>query len=77
MSRHYHVLLDVRDEDSPVPTIKAKHALDNIASGEVLKLITSKESTVRNIKTLTANNPFNLIEHSKCDEGFVFYIEKI
>lgn len=77
MSQHYHVLLDMRHEDSPIPTIRAKEVLDTIAQGEILKVITSKESTVKNIKTLVANNPFNLVDHGKSDEGFVFFIEKL
>jgi TusA-related sulfurtransferase len=76
MSRHYDVLLDVRHEDSPIPTIRAKEVLDELATGEILKVITSKESTVKNIRTLVANNPFHLVEHSKNDEGFVFFIQK-
>lgn len=77
MSQHYHVLLDMRHEDSPIPTIRAKEVLDNIPAGEILKIVTSKESTIKNIKTLVANNPFKLVDHSKTDEGFVFLIEKL
>ena len=76
MSRHYDVLLDVRNDDNPIPTICPKEVLDDLTSGQFLKVITSKESTIKNIRTLIANNPFHLIEHSKNDEGFVFYIQK-
>jgi len=76
MSLDYNVLLDVRHEDSPIPTIRAKEVLDNMRKGEIVKVITSKESTVKNIRTLVTNNPFNLVDHGKTDEGFVFYIEK-
>lgn len=76
MNHHYDVLLDVRHEDSPIPTIRVKEVLDGLAMGEILKVITSKESTIKNIRTLVANNPFQLIEHSKNDEGFVFFIQK-
>jgi len=48
MSHHYDVLIDMRHEDSPIPTIRAKEVLDQLASGETLKVITSKESTVKN-----------------------------
>lgn len=77
MSQHYDVLLDVRHEDSPIPTIRAKEVLDGLASGDILKVITSKESTVKNIRTLIANNPFDLVEHNKDHEGFVFLIKKL
>jgi TusA-related sulfurtransferase len=77
MSHHYDVLLDVRHEDSPIPTIRAKEVLDGLACGQILKVITSKESTVKNIRTLIANNPFDLVEHNKDHEGFVFFIKKL
>jgi len=73
----YSVLLDVRHEESPVPTIRAKEVLDTLAPGDILKVITSKESTVKNIRTLVANNPFSLIQELKNDEGFVFFILKL
>jgi TusA-related sulfurtransferase len=76
MNKDYDVLLDVRDEESPVPTIRTKEILDGLASGKILKVITSKESTVKNIRTLVANNSFHLIEHTISDEGFVFLIQK-
>lgn len=76
MILNYTVLLDVRNEDSPIPTIRAKEILDCINSGDILKVITSKESTIKNLKTLVANNPFSLLQHSKSEEGFIFFIQK-
>lgn len=76
MNKDYDVLLDVRDEESPVPTIRTKEILDGLAPGKILKVITSKESTVKNIRTLVANNSFHLIEYTINDEGFVFLIQK-
>lgn len=76
MSPHYDIVLDVRHEDSPIPTIRAKEVLDSMKQGQIIKVITSKESTVKNIRTLVTNNPFHLVDHGKTQEGFVFYIEK-
>lgn len=77
MILNYTVLLDVRYEDSPIPTIRAKEVLDRINSGDILKVITSKESTIKNLKTMVANNPFSLLQHSKSEEGFIFFIQKL
>ncbi|MDD2934679.1 MAG: sulfurtransferase TusA family protein [Methylotenera sp.] len=73
----FNVMLDVTSDESPVPTIRTKETLDTLASGEVLKVVTSKESTVRNIRTLVANNPFELLDNMKNEEGFVFLIKKL
>lgn len=77
MILNYTVLLDVRYEDSPIPTIRAKEVLGRINSGDILKVITSKESTIKNLKTMVANNPFSLLQHSKSEEGFIFFIQKL
>jgi TusA-related sulfurtransferase len=73
----HHLELDVRHEDSPVPTIRTKETLDTMDVGSVLKVITSKESTIKNIRTLVANNPYELIHHSKEKTDFIFLIKKL
>ncbi|MDP1595805.1 MAG: sulfurtransferase TusA family protein [Methylotenera sp.] len=70
-------MLDATSDESPVPTIRTKETLDTLTSGQVLKVVTSKESTIKNIKTLVANNPFELLDNLKNVEGFVFFIKKL
>lgn len=76
MTINFDTVLDVRHEDSPIPTIRTKETLDTLAPGNILKVITSKESSVRNIRTLVANNPFKLLEELKSAEDFIFFIQK-
>lgn len=76
MTINFNSVLDVRHEDSPIPTIRAKETLDALPLGSVLKVIAGKESTVRNIRTLVANNPFTLLQEQKTAEEFVFFIQK-
>lgn len=73
---NFNSVLDVRHEDSPIPTIRTKEALDALPSGDILKVITSKESTISNIRMLVANNQFTLLQELKNEEGFVFLIQK-
>ena len=73
----YDIELDVRHEDSPVPTIRTKETLDTMASGDILKVITGKESTVKNLRTLVANNPFELLSCTSVAENFIFLIKKL
>ncbi|MDO9366458.1 MAG: sulfurtransferase TusA family protein [Methylotenera sp.] len=77
MMFQFNVMLDVTSDESPVPTIRTKETLDTLASGQILKVVTSKESTVKNIRTLVANNPFELLDNRKNEEGFVFFIKKL
>lgn len=73
----YDLLIDATEEDCPMPTIHAKNALDSMSSGQVLKILTSKEGSVRNIRTLVASNPYELISESKVNEIFEFFIKKL
>lgn len=76
MEKKYHAILDLRNQDSPIPMIRTKETLDLLASGDVLKVVTNRESAVKNIKTMLANNAYLLIELSKEAENNTFYIQK-
>ena len=73
----YDELLDATQDDCPVPTVKTKEMLDKMAAGAVLKLLTSKEGTVRNIRTFVRNNPYELLRETKGAGNFHFYIRKL
>ena len=73
----YNVLLDATQDDCPIPTIKTKEVLDEMTAGAVLKLVTSKEGTIRNIRTFVNNNHCELVSESRTAEGFHFYIRKL
>jgi len=77
MTVEYDLLLDATEHDCPMPTIQAKEALDSLTSGQVLKLLTSKEGTVRNIRTLVANNDFELLNESADGVNIAFFIKKM
>lgn len=76
MSVNHHAVLEVLGEESPIPVIRTKESLDNLKAGEVLKVITDKQSAVDNIQTLVSNNPFTLVDQAKEDGNFVLLIQK-
>ena len=73
----YDIVLDATQADCPIPTILTKNTLDTMLVGQILKLITSKEGTIRNIRTFVANNTCELLNESTTEEGFVFLIKKL
>jgi len=77
MITEYDVFVDATENDCPMPTIQSKNTLDNMSSGQILKLITSKEGSIRNIRTLVANNPYELLSESKSQDGYIFLIRKL
>lgn len=76
MNIDYNVLLDATQDDCPIPTIKTKQMLDEMVSGAVLKVVTSKEGTIRNIRTFVNSNHYELLHETRGAEGFHFYIRK-
>ncbi len=77
MNTIFDVLIDATEHDCPMPTIQAKDALDAMTTGQVLKLLTSKEGAVRNIKVLVANNAYELITESQQEEVTMLLIKKL
>lgn len=76
MDKRYHAMLDMRNQDSPTPMIRTKETLDLLSSGDILKVITNRESAVKNIRTMINNSAFVLLELSKEADSNVFYIQK-
>lgn len=76
MSENPHATLDVIGEESPTPVIRTKDALDTLSAGQILKVLTSKQSAIDNIQTLSANNPFTILSEEKVDDHFVVLIQK-
>ncbi|MBU1426229.1 MAG: sulfurtransferase TusA family protein [Gammaproteobacteria bacterium] len=73
----YNVLLDATQDDCPIPVIKTKEMLDTMSAGEVLKVVTTREGTIRNIRTLVSNNDYKLLQQLEENARFHFYIEKL
>jgi len=77
MNIDYNVLLDATQDDCPVPTIRTKEVLDEMVAGAILKVITSKEGTIRNLRTFVNNNHYELMREARAEENFHFYIKKL
>ncbi len=73
----FNVLLDATQDDCPVPVIKTKEVLDKMSAGEVLKVVTTREGTIKNIRTLVSNNDYKLLQQFQENEHYYFYIEKM
>lgn len=63
--------------ESPLPMIQTKEVLDLLQHGEVVKVSVERESAVQNIKTLIANNPFELVHLTKEHNQYVLFVKKL
>ncbi|HQN65432.1 MAG TPA: sulfurtransferase TusA family protein [Methylophilus sp.] len=76
MMNMHDMFIDLTGLESPVPVIRTKEALDDMQVGQVLKVTTTIESSAKNIRTLVANNPYEIIHFSRKKEEYTFMIRK-
>jgi len=74
---NYQAQLNLGDVDSPIPMIRTKETLDLLSANDVLKVTVARDSAVKNIKTLIANNTFELLQEGKEADQFVLWIKKV
>lgn len=77
MEISYQAQLALGNTESPLPMIQTKEVLDLLSQGEVVKISVERESAVSNIKTLIANNPYELIKLSKEQNQYVLFVKKL
>ncbi len=76
MKNSHDVFLDLRGLESPTPVIRTKETLDIMETEQILCVVTTKESAIKNIRTLVANNPYELLDFSSQKEEHTFLIRK-
>lgn len=59
-----------------LPLIEARAKLDKMATGETLEVVSTCQSTEKDIQILTSLKPFELIRKWKENEQFHFLIKK-
>lgn len=60
----------------PLPIVKTKKALSSMASGEVLRVISTDPGSVCDMAAFAEQTGNTLLEQSSEDKKFVFYLKK-
>ena len=68
--------LDTRGLNCPLPILKAKKALADMASGEVLKVVSTDPGSMRDFQAFAKQTGNELLEHSEHDKVFTFYMRR-
>jgi tRNA 2-thiouridine synthesizing protein A len=71
-----HKELDTRGLNCPLPILKAKKALADMASGEVLKVVATDPGTVRDFQAFARQTGNELVEQSNDAVEFVHYLRR-
>jgi tRNA 2-thiouridine synthesizing protein A len=68
--------LDTRGLNCPLPILKAKKALADMASGDVLKVVATDPGSVRDFQAFARQTGNELVEQNSGEAEFVHYLRR-
>ena len=68
--------LDTRGLNCPLPILKAKKALADMRSGEVLKIVATDPGSMRDFQAFARQTGNELLEQESANEEFVHYLRR-
>jgi tRNA 2-thiouridine synthesizing protein A len=68
--------LDARGLNCPLPILKAKKALADMASGQVLRVMATDPGSVRDFQAFARQTGNALLEQSESQSEFVFFMRR-
>lgn len=68
--------LDARGLNCPLPILRAKKALNGLASGEVLRILTTDPGSVKDFEAFAQQTGNELLESSEAGGEFHFLLKK-
>lgn len=68
--------LDTRGLNCPLPILKAKKALADMLSGEVLKVVATDPGSVRDFQAFARQTGNALVEQTSGEQEFVHYLRR-
>ena len=76
MGEDFNQLLDCQGLNCPMPILKTKKAVDQLASGEVLKMLATDPGSVSDVQSWTKRTGNPLLGHSEDGGVYSFRIQK-
>ena len=71
-----HKELDTRGLNCPLPILKAKKALADMVSGQVLKVVSTDPGSTRDFQAFARQTGNELLEQQMLDAEFVHYLRR-
>ncbi len=68
--------IDTRGLNCPLPILKAKKALAEMSSGDVLKVLATDPGSVRDFQAFARQTGNELVEQSSAGDEFVHYLRR-
>jgi len=68
--------LDARGLNCPLPILKAKKALTDMTSGQVLRIMATDPGSVKDFEAFSKQTGNALVSHSATASEFTFFLKK-
>jgi tRNA 2-thiouridine synthesizing protein A len=68
--------LDARGLNCPLPILKAKKALTDLRSGQVLKVLATDPGAVKDFQSFSRQTGHELLSHGEANREFTFFMRK-
>ena len=68
--------LDARGLSCPLPILKTKKALNDLASGQVLKVVATDPGSIKDMQAFANQTGNPLVSQSEQGKEYVFYLRK-
>jgi tRNA 2-thiouridine synthesizing protein A len=68
--------LDARGLNCPLPILRAKKALNEMQSGQVLKIIATDPGSVKDFQAFSKQTGNELLSHAEAQKEFTFFMKR-
>jgi tRNA 2-thiouridine synthesizing protein A len=68
--------LDARGLNCPLPILRAKKALTDMASGQVLRIVATDPGSVKDFQAFAKQTGNDLLSQSEAEKEFVFFLKR-
>ena len=68
--------IDTSGLSCPLPILKAKKALNDMASGQVLKIVATDPGSVKDMQSFSRQTGHPLLSSTEVNKSFVFLLKK-
>ncbi|MEJ8850374.1 sulfurtransferase TusA family protein [Variovorax robiniae] len=73
---HIHKELDTRGLNCPLPILKAKKALNELASGQLLRVVSTDAGSVRDFQAFSRQTGNDLVEQQTQGDDFIHVLRR-
>ena len=68
--------LDARGLNCPLPILRAKKALNDMQSGQVLKIVATDPGSVKDFQAFAKQTGNDLLSQAEADKQFTFFLKR-